>query len=64
VSREPAAVRERYGSNVNGMSFLMARRLVKAAVPFVMGIRDLIAKDREGRPFDVMPEGRAITDLF
>jgi hypothetical protein len=35
VSREPAAVRERYGLTVNGMSFLMARRLVEAGVPFV-----------------------------
>jgi hypothetical protein len=35
VAREPAAVRERYGSNVNGLSLLMARRLVEAGVPFV-----------------------------
>jgi uncharacterized protein (DUF1501 family) len=35
VSREPAAVRERYGHTVNGMSMLMARRLVEAGVPFV-----------------------------
>jgi hypothetical protein len=35
VMREPAAVRERYGETVNGMSLLLARRLVEAGVPFV-----------------------------
>jgi uncharacterized protein (DUF1501 family) len=35
VSREPPAVRERYGQTVNGMSLLLARRLVEAGVPFV-----------------------------
>jgi hypothetical protein len=35
VTREPLAVRERYGQTVNGMSLLMARRLVEAGVPFV-----------------------------
>src|SRR5262249_41907625 len=35
VSREPLAVRERYGQTLNGMSLLMARRLVEAGVPFV-----------------------------
>jgi hypothetical protein len=35
LSREPAAVRERYGVTVNGMSMLLARRLVEAGVPFV-----------------------------
>jgi hypothetical protein len=35
VSREPPAVRDRYGQTVNGMSMLMARRLVEAGVPFV-----------------------------
>src|SRR4029077_706576 len=35
VSREPVAVRERYGKTVNAMSMLMARRLVEAGVPFV-----------------------------
>ena len=32
---EPARVRERYGPTVNGMSLLLARRLVEAGVPFV-----------------------------
>jgi hypothetical protein len=32
---EPEAVRERYGPGVNGMSMLLARRLVEAGVPFV-----------------------------
>ena len=35
VSKEPAAVRDRYGDDVNGQSFLLARRLVEAGVPFV-----------------------------
>jgi uncharacterized protein (DUF1501 family) len=35
VRREPAAVREKYGVTVNGMSLLLARRLVEAGVPFV-----------------------------
>jgi uncharacterized protein (DUF1501 family) len=35
VTREPPAVRDRYGATVNAMSFLMARRLVEAEVPFV-----------------------------
>lgn len=35
VSSEPAALRERYGTTINGMSLLAARRLVEAGVPFV-----------------------------
>jgi hypothetical protein len=35
VSREPSSVRERYGETVNGLSLLMARRLVEAEVPFI-----------------------------
>jgi uncharacterized protein (DUF1501 family) len=35
VSREPQAVRDRYGPTLNGMSLLLARRLVEAGVPFV-----------------------------
>lgn len=35
LSREPAAVHERYGKTVNGLSLLMARRLVEAEVPFI-----------------------------
>jgi hypothetical protein len=35
VSREPKRLRERYGNTVNGMSLLLARRLVEAGVPFV-----------------------------
>ncbi|MGE0608691.1 MAG: DUF1501 domain-containing protein [Pirellulales bacterium] len=35
VSREPETVRARYGETVNGMSLLLARRLVEAGVPFV-----------------------------
>lgn len=35
VTREPEAVRQRYGEGINGMSLLLARRLVEAGVPFV-----------------------------
>ena len=35
LTREPAALRDRYGASMNAMSFLMARRLVEAEVPFV-----------------------------
>jgi hypothetical protein len=35
VTKEPPTVRDRYGQTVNGMSMLMARRLVEVGVPFV-----------------------------
>ncbi|MFM8274406.1 MAG: DUF1501 domain-containing protein [Gemmata sp.] len=35
LSREPLAVRERYGMNLHGQSVLQARRLVEAGVPVV-----------------------------
>jgi hypothetical protein len=35
VASEPEKLRERYGPTVNGMSLLLARRLVEAGVPFV-----------------------------
>ena len=35
VAAEPASVRDRYGQTINGMSLLLARRLVQAGVPFV-----------------------------
>lgn len=35
VASEPELVRSRYGTTVNGMSLLLARRLVEAGVPFV-----------------------------
>lgn len=35
VSQESAELRQRYGETVNGMSLLLARRLVEAGVPFV-----------------------------
>jgi hypothetical protein len=50
ISGEPAAVRRRYGETVNGMSLLLARRLVEAGVPFVTvfwlghGVNSPIAK--------------------
>ncbi len=35
VASEPAAVRERYGTSINSMSLLLARRLAEAEVPFI-----------------------------
>jgi hypothetical protein len=35
VAQEPEKTRERYGSSVNAMSLLVARRLVEAGVPFI-----------------------------
>jgi hypothetical protein len=35
ITREPEAVRARYGNDINCQSVLMARRLVEAGVPFV-----------------------------
>jgi hypothetical protein len=35
LSREPIAVRERYGLNIHGQAVLQARRLVEAGVPLV-----------------------------
>jgi uncharacterized protein (DUF1501 family) len=35
LADEPLALRERYGQTINGMSLLMARRLVEAEVPFI-----------------------------
>lgn len=35
IAREPLSVRQRYGETVNGLSLLLARRLVEAGVPFV-----------------------------
>ena len=50
IASEPKKVRERYGEHLNGMSMLMARRLVEAGVPFVTvfwkvdGINGALAK--------------------
>ncbi|MCP5556642.1 MAG: DUF1501 domain-containing protein [Verrucomicrobiaceae bacterium] len=35
IRSEPDKLRERYGQSINGMSLLMARRMVEAGVPFV-----------------------------
>jgi len=35
LTREPESLRERYGQTIYGMGLLLARRLVKAGVPFV-----------------------------
>jgi hypothetical protein len=48
VSQEPLRLRERYGNTLPGMSFLMARRLVEAGVPFVTAYW----RHQENRPCD------------
>jgi uncharacterized protein (DUF1501 family) len=35
VAREPEVVRQRYGEGINGLSLLLARRLVQAGIPFI-----------------------------
>ena len=37
---------------------------VTKTVYHAMGLHDLVATDREGRPFHLLPEGRALTELF
>lgn len=59
VTRESPETRERYGETINGMSLLLARRLVEAGVPFVTvfwrggGISSSLAKKcRSGGSWD------------
>ncbi len=56
VQSEPEAARNRYGTSVNAMSLLMARRLVEAEVPFVTvfwkGNDSLKKKCRSGGSWD------------
>ncbi|MCA9081172.1 MAG: DUF1501 domain-containing protein, partial [Planctomycetaceae bacterium] len=59
VAQEPEAIRRRYGETVNGMSLLLARRLVEAQVPFITvfwmghGINSPLAKKcRSGGSWD------------
>ena len=68
VDEEPANVRERYGTSVNAMSLLLARRLVEAEVPFITVFwrvdRDRFAKkcrsgggwDTHGNNFNCLKE--------
>jgi hypothetical protein len=56
VESESVELRERYGQNVNGMSLLLARRLVEAEVPFItvfwMGDQKLASKCRSAGAWD------------
>ncbi len=70
IEKEGLLVRERYGQHLNGMSMLMARRLVEAGVPFVTvfwrvdGINSKLAKkcrsgggwDTHGNNFNCLKE--------
>ena len=70
VASESADVRARYGETVNGMSLLLARRLVEAEVPFITvfwlghGINSALAKkcksagswDTHGSNFDCLKD--------
>ena len=53
LTREPAAVRERYGMNVHGQSVLQARRLVEAMKPIWLRIGGYWYP-RGGIPIDVL----------
>lgn len=71
LASEPESVRERYGSSVNAMSLLMARRLVEAEVPFITvfwlgaGVNSPLAKkcrsagswDTHGNNFNCLKDG-------
>jgi hypothetical protein len=70
VASEPQAIRDRYGETINGMSLLLARRLVEAGVPFITvfwlgeGIDSALAKkcksggswDTHGNNFNCLKE--------
>ncbi|MBC7818947.1 MAG: DUF1501 domain-containing protein [Planctomycetaceae bacterium] len=44
LSREPDALRDRYGRNLSGSSLLVARRLVEAGVPFISVHAEIFGK--------------------
>jgi len=44
LSREPAALRERYGRHLSGSSLLVARRLVEAGVPYISVHAEIFGK--------------------
>lgn len=56
LTTEPKKLRERYGESINGMSLLMARRLVEAEVPFItvfwMEDRNIASKCRSAGSWD------------
>ncbi|MFT5467588.1 MAG: hypothetical protein ACI8UO_002693 [Verrucomicrobiales bacterium] len=56
IASEPESLRDRYGKTLNGMSLLMARKLVEAEVPFITVFwkanRDLAAKCRSAGSWD------------
>jgi hypothetical protein len=56
VAGEPQSLRERYGETINGMSLLLARRLVEAEVPFItvfwMENAKIAAKCKSGGAWD------------
>jgi uncharacterized protein (DUF1501 family) len=56
IESEPLALRERYGQDINGMSLLMARRMVEAGVPFITvfwkGDENLAKKCRSAGSWD------------
>ena len=71
LEKEPESVRRRYGETANGMSLLMARRLVEARVPFITvfwlgaGVSSPLAKkcksagswDTHGNNFNCLQDG-------
>ncbi len=51
LSREPDALRDRYGRNMSGSSLLVARRLVEAGVPFISVHAEIFG--RYGHSYDM-----------
>jgi hypothetical protein len=52
LSREPAAVRERYGQHRSGQAMLLARRLVEAGVPYVVAFYHPSIRGQDRLPDD------------
>lgn len=52
ISREPAALRDRYGRHRSGQACLLARRLVEAGVPFVNVIWNHSNRGQDDTPDD------------
>ena len=61
LSREPTALRDRYGRNRSGQTCLLARRLVEAGVPLITVMWNHNARDRTWPPTRPMNTGGILT---
>jgi hypothetical protein len=52
LTREPAAVRERYGMHRSGQAVLLARRLVEAGVPYIVAFYNPSIRGQDKEPND------------